>query len=127
MRLTFIFVLLICISACHSTNKKIVGQWKMEEVSINGATLTFEQIGKPFYTFDEKGNYRLEMNNQLEKGKYVIEEQTILLESSKEKKPKQAFHFEMKDSTELHFEATSNKNKMEVKLTKQKDQSQVSI
>ncbi len=93
----------------------------MDEVSINGATLPFEQIGKPLYTFDAKGNYSLEMNNQLEKGKYSIEEETISFESTAEKKPKQVFHFELKDSTTLYLESTSPKNKMAVKLYKQND------
>jgi hypothetical protein len=127
MRCFFVFVLLLSLFACNSSNKKVVGRWRMDEVAINGATLTFEQIGKPFYTFDEKGNYGLEMNNQLEKGKYSIEEQTISLKSAEEKKPTQIFHFEIKDSTELHFESTSNKNKMTVKLTKQNDKSPASI
>jgi hypothetical protein len=43
------------------------------------------------------------MNNQLEKGKYSIEEQTISFESTAEKKPKQVFHFELKDSTDTLF------------------------
>ena len=127
MRLTFVFVILISISACHSTNKKVVGHWKMDEVSINGATLPFEQIGKPYYTFDEKGNYILEMNNQIEKGTYRIEEQNIALESSIEKKPKQEYRFELKDSTELLFTSVSAKNKMKVKLTQQKDNIHPSI
>jgi hypothetical protein len=43
------------------------------------------------------------MNNQLEKGKYSIEEETISFESTAEKKPKQVFHFELKDSTDTLF------------------------
>ena len=127
MRLAFIVVLLMSISACHSTNKKVVGHWKMDEVTINGATLPFEQIGKPYYAFDEKGNYTLEMNNQIEKGKYRIEEQNIALESSTEKKPKQEYRFERKDSTDLLFTSVSAKNKMTVKLTLQKDNIHPSI
>lgn len=121
MRTFFVFALLLSLCACNSSNKKVVGRWKMDEVSINGATLPFEQIGKPFYTFDAKGNYSLEMNNQLEKGKYSIEEETISFESTAEKKPKQVFHFELKDSTTLYLESTSPKNKMAVKLYKQND------
>jgi len=121
MRSFTVFVLLLSICACNSSNKKMVGRWKMDEVSINGARLPFEQIGKPFYTFDAKGNYSLEMNNKLEKGKYSIEEQTISFESTAEKKPKQVFHFELKDSATLYLESTSPKNKMAVKLYKQND------
>ncbi|MBL7801933.1 MAG: lipocalin family protein [Chitinophagales bacterium] len=127
MRFFIVFVLLLSICACNSTNKKIVGYWKMEEVSINGATLPFEQIGKPFYSFDEKGNYSLEMNSQLEKGTYSIEEATITLVTSDNHKPKQEFHFETCDSTELHFVSTSIKNKMTVKLKKQNNNSPASI
>lgn len=121
MRSFIVFVLLLSICACNSSNKKIVGRWKLDEVSINGARLPFDQIGKPFYTFDDKGNYSLEMNNQLEKGKYSIEEQTISFESTAEKKPKQVFHLVLKDSTTLYLESTSPKNKMSIKLYKQND------
>jgi methionine-rich copper-binding protein CopC len=67
------------------------------------------------------------MNNQLEKGTYSIEEATITFVASDNHKPKQEFHFEISDSTELHFASISTKNKMTVKLKKQNNNSPASI
>ena len=60
--------LLAFLASCQVKDTRLVGIWKIQEVSINGATMLHEDIGQPLIEFNDKGGYMLKMGNTIEKG-----------------------------------------------------------
>jgi len=71
-------VLLGATARSHKT-KMLVGVWKIEEMMINGQKMYHEQLGEPFVEFNKKEGFLIKMGANMEKGKYFVIGDTIML------------------------------------------------
>lgn len=87
--LTLCMVLGIMLTACGSkgdtTDARIVGQWKLTELSGEGMTFDPGQFGFDMtFDFQDNGKVTFAMGDQSESGKWYVEEDTLTIYDSKD-------------------------------------------
>lgn len=109
-------ILLTLLYSCSNQNEKLVGIWKMQEVSINGSSLYFEEIGMPYLEFNKKGGYMLEMSGVVEKGCYKVCDGKLTLKPKVEGKSPQDLIIDSLGKDMVKYHSQTDKNRMDVVL-----------
>ena len=120
--------LLAFLASCQVKDTRLVGIWKIQEVSINGATMLHEDIGQPLIEFNDKGGYMLKMGNTIEKGgiknpvekgKYTIRDENFLkLEPNNAGKPSQELFIDSVAKDIVKYHSQTPQNRMDVLLVR---------
>jgi hypothetical protein len=110
------FVMLLGLFACSNKNEKFVGIWKMQEVTINGSSLYFEEIGMPYMEFNKKGGYMLKMSGVIEKGCYKVNDSKLTLKPKTADKPAQDLQIDSLGKDVIKYHSQTDLNRMDVVL-----------
>jgi hypothetical protein len=121
MKKHFFFLLIISIfTACNQKKSPLAGVWKMQEVTINGSSVSFDDIGQPFIEFNNKGGYMINMGGTKhgvrEKGTYELNDKELTLTSEIKEKLPQKLMIEKISEEEVKYYSKTDDNKMEVLL-----------
>lgn len=121
MKKHFFFLLIISIfTSCNQKKSPLAGVWKMQEVTINGSSVSFDDIGQPYIEFNNKGGYMINMGGTKhgvrEKGTYELNDKELTLTSEIKEKLPQKLIIEKISEEEVKYYSRTDDNKMEVLL-----------
>lgn len=92
----------------------------MQEVTINGSSVSFDDIGQPYIEFNNKGGYMINMGGTKhgvrEKGTYELNDKELTLTSEIKEKLPQKLIIEKISEEEVKYYSRTDDNKMEVLL-----------
>lgn len=117
--LFFLFVSSL-LTSCNQKKSPLAGVWKMQEVTINGSSVSFDDIGQPYIEFNNKGGYMINMGGTKhgvrEKGTYELNDKELILKSEIKEKLPQKLIIEKISNEEVKYYSKTDDNKMEVLL-----------
>ena len=74
------FLSILLLSASKNPKRdRLLGVWKLQTMELNGVKMRHEQMSLPYMEFNKQGGFLIKLGGSMEKGKYKLNGDTLLL------------------------------------------------
>ena len=108
----------LLLMACRKNVPAICGIWKVEYYQINGTMLKAADVGRPMMEFNDEGGYLINVSGAEERGTYKLQDNKLVLHAVSAEKPDAEFVVTLLDSTQMEYEAKTDKNEMKARMVR---------